>query len=149
MKIILTESQLEMLRLIKEIEDAISKFEARLNLITKQLNNVYNKIMFINISELLNNEPDVSELLKFVEQLDESNFNINSEMTKYFKSINKSLYKEKFEAIHSNLEKIYYNNSDKMNVISTILMNLEDLVNSSAKNKYRDVFSDIKDINIG
>jgi predicted component of type VI protein secretion system len=149
MKIILTESQLEMLRLIKENEDAISKFEARLNLITKQLNNVYNKIMFINISELLNNEPDVSELLKFVEQLDESNYNIDSEMTKYFDSFDESVYKEKFEAIHSNLEKIYYNNSDKMNVISTILMNLEDLVNSSAKNKYMDVFSDIKDINIG
>jgi predicted component of type VI protein secretion system len=149
MKIILTESQLEMLRLIKENEDAISKFEARLNLITKQLNNVYNKIMFINISELLNNEPDVSELLKFVEQLDESNYNIDSEVTKYFDSFDESVYKEKFEPIHSNLEKIYYNNSDKMNVISTILMNLEDLVNSSAKNKYRDVFSDIKDINIG
>jgi predicted component of type VI protein secretion system len=149
MKIILTESQLEMLRLIKEIEDAISKFEARLNLITKQLNNVYNKIMFINISELLNNEPDVSELLKFVEEKDESNYNIDSEMTKYFDSINKSVYKKKFEPIHKNLETIYYNNSDKMNVISTILMNLEDLVNSSAKNKYRDVFSDIKDINIG
>jgi len=149
MKIILTESQLEMLRLIKENEDTISKFEARLNLITKQLNNVYNKIMFINISELLNNEPDVSELLKFVEQLDESNYNIDSEMTKYFDSFDESVYKEKFETIHSNLEKIYYNNSDKMNVISTILMNLEDLVNSSAKNKYRGVFSDIKDINIG
>lgn len=150
MKIIVTESQLELLMLIKENEDVINKFKNRFNAITQQLNTLYNKIQFISIGELLNKETDVSELLKFVEGLESSNSAIENDMTKFFNSEGEDVYVEKYESINYDLEmNYYYKNSDKINVISAILMNLERLVDESVDNKYEDVFKDNKDINVG
>ena len=157
MKIIVTESQLELLKLIKQNEDVINKFKNRFNVITQQLNTLYNKIQFISVGELLNKETDVSELLKFVEGLESSNSAIEDDMTKFFNDMTKffnsegeDVYVEKYESINYDLEKnYYYKNSDKINVVSAILMNLERLVDESVDNKYEDVFKDNKDINVG
>jgi hypothetical protein len=150
MKIILTERQLELLKLIKENEDVINKFKNRFNVITQQLNTLYNKIQFISIGELLNKETDVSELLKSVQGLESSNSAIENDMTKFFNSEGEDVYVEKYESINYDLKmNYYYKNSDKINVISAILMNLERLVDESVDNKYEDVFKDNKDINVG
>lgn len=147
MKIIVTERQLEMLKLIKENEDVINKFKSRFNAITKQLNSLYSKIQFINVAELINEEISVKDLLDLVDSLDSSNLSIESDMNKFFNSEGEDVYVKKYESIHHDIEmNYYYKNSDKINVISIILLNLEKLVDESIDNKHKDVF---KDINIG
>ncbi|MEN6293184.1 MAG: hypothetical protein ABFD07_14380 [Methanobacterium sp.] len=92
MKVILTEKQLELLKVIKENEEVMMKFRTRLTKITDELNKLYTNVNFISIAELLNGEVDVKVLLKKSEDLDSLNFSISSEMSKYFDSFSEEEY---------------------------------------------------------
>ena len=142
MKIILTEDQFELLKLIKENENTIYNFQSKFNKITEELNKLFTKINFISVSELIGGEIDVESFLDNITRLDESNLNIKSEMSKYFESFDD----DKFEKIYNNLENLYYVNSKKINLISTILISLKDLVDGSEGGL--EIFSDIKSINL-
>ena len=54
MKIILTENQLQLLKLIKENEDVLNQFTNRISAVNKALNKFYTDINFISLAELLN-----------------------------------------------------------------------------------------------
>lgn len=142
MKIILTEDQFELLKLIKENENTIYNFQSKFNKITEELNKLFTKINFISVSELIGGEIDVESFLDNITRLDESNLNIKSEMSKYFESFDD----DKFEKIYNSLENLYYVNSKKINLISTILISLKDLVDGSEGGL--EIFSDIKSINL-
>lgn len=146
MKVILTEKQLELLKVIKENEEVMMKFRTRLTKITDELNKLYTNVNFISIAELLNGEVDVKALLKKSEDLDSLNVSISSEMGKYFDSFSEEEYYDKFEDLHNNLDDIYYTNSNKINIISSILMDLDDLVDEN--HDIKKYFSDIKSINL-
>ncbi len=142
MKIILTEDQFELLKLIKENENTIYNFQSKFDKITEELNKLFTKINFISVSELIGGEIDVESFLNNITRLDESNFKIKTEMSKYFESFDD----EKFEKIYNSLENLYYFNSKKINVISTILISLKDLVDGAEGSL--EIFSDIKSINL-
>jgi len=146
MKVILTEKQLELLKMIKENEDIIMKFENRLNKITEELNKLYTTINFISIAELLNGEIDVKMLLSNNEKLEEVNLNISKEISKYFDSFSEETYYEQYEDLHNKLDDLYFVNSNKINIIGSILMDLDDLVDENENTKKS--FSDIKSINL-
>lgn len=146
MKVILTEKQLKLLTMIKESEDIIMKFQTRLNKITEELNKLYTSINFISVAELLNGEVDVKELMSKSENLDELNTNVSGDMRKYFDSFSEETYYDKFEDLHTKLDDLYYKNSDKINIISSILMDLDDLVDENVNSNKQ--FSDIKSINL-
>lgn len=146
MKVILTEKQLELLTMIKESEDIIMKFQTRLNKITEELNKLYTSINFISVAELLNGEVDVKELMNKSENLDELNTNVSGDMRKYFDSFSEETYYDKFEDLHIKLDDLYYKNSGKINIISSILMDLDDLVEGNTDSNKS--FSDIKSINL-
>jgi len=146
MKVILTEKQLELLKMIKENENIIMKFENRLNKITEELNKLYTTINFISIAELLNGEIDVKMLLSNNEKLEEVNLNISKEISKYFDSFSEETYYEQYEDLHNKLDDLYFVNSNKINIIGSILMDLDDLVDENENTKKS--FSDIKSINL-
>jgi hypothetical protein len=146
MKVILTEKQLELLKMVKENEDTIMKFQTRLNKITDELNKLYTTINFISVAELLNGEIDVKELLSKNEKLDEINLNISREITKYFDSFTEEVYYGQYEDLHNKLDDLYFVNSNKINIIGSILMDLDDLVDENENTKKS--FSDIKSINL-
>jgi hypothetical protein len=146
MKVILTEKQLELLKVIKENEEVMMKFRTRLAKITDELNKLYTNINFISVAELLNGEVDVKGLLKNSEDLDGLNFGISREMSKYFDSFSEEVYYDKFEDLHNELDNIYYKNSNKINIIGSILMDLDDLVDENEDTKKS--FLDIKSINL-
>jgi hypothetical protein len=146
MKVILTEKQLELLRVIKENEEVIMKFQTRLTKITDELNKLYTTINFISVAELLNGEVDVKALLGKNENLDDLNVSISGEMRKYFDSFSEEIYYDKFEDLHNKLDDIYYKNSNKINIIGSILMDLDDLVDENEDTKKS--FLDIKSINL-
>lgn len=134
MKIIVTERQLEIFRLIKENEDVINKFKNRFNKISKDLNILYQDIQFINVGNLVDIEPNMDSniikvLLNRFYDLDTKNSEINREVTNFINSKSEDDYEKNFESMHYDIEKnYYYKNSRKINVISAILMNLEKLV---------------------
>ena len=146
MKVILTEKQLELLKVIKENEDIIVKFQTRLNKITEQLNKLYSNINFISIAELLNGEVDVKDLMSKSETLDGLNVDVSSDMRKYFDSFSEEVFYDKFEDLYASLDDLYYKNSNKINIISSILMDLDDLVDENVNSNKS--FSDIKSINL-
>lgn len=155
MKIIVTERQLEILRLIKENEDDITKiksmFVPTFNDINKELNRLYNKIQFINVGELLNGETNVEELLGDVNRLETSNNKTEDDIDDFFNNMDeKTYYDNKMDELKYDLIVNYHsNNNDKINVISSILISLEELAKESINNNHKKVFTDNKDINVG
>lgn len=157
MKIIVTERQLEILKLIKENEDVINKFKSSFNQITRELNSLYGDIQFINVGNLVDIEPNMDSniikvLLNKFYNLDSRNTTTNREVTNFFNSKSEDDYEKNFQSIHDDIENnYYYKNSRKINVISAILMNLdklvddlERLVNQHVEDKYPpDAFEDI------
>jgi len=146
MKIILTEKQLELLKLITENEDVINQFTNRINAINGSLNKLYTDINFISIAELLNGEVDLSNFTGRLDKIEDLYHALSNEMTKYFNSFGEDAYFDKWVSIHDKLDDINHKNFDKSNVISSILMDLDSLVidNENTKN----LFSDIKSINL-
>ena len=146
MKIIITEAQLKMLELLKEGENAIADYNSRLVNITNQLNKTYTSISFINVAELINGEVEINPVYNMVNSLDAQNSKISAEFEQYFKSFDEDTYYDKWEPTHNALEKVYYKNMDKINVLLTIIADLGNFVDDNEKTK--EVFSDIESINL-
>jgi hypothetical protein len=146
MKIIITEAQLKMLELLKEGENTIADYNSRLVNITNQLNKTYNSISFINVAELINGEVEINPVYNMVNSLDAQNSKISAEFEQYFKSFDEDTYYDKWEPTHNALEKVYYKNMDKINVLLTIIADLGNFVDDNEKTK--EVFSDIESINL-
>lgn len=144
MKIIITETQLEMLKLLKESENNIKNYKTRLNNITNQLNTTYTNINFFSIAELITGEIEINPIYLKVNELDSQNSKIYNEIEQYFKSFNGE--DDKWSKVHDVLEDLYYKNSDKINILSTILIDLGNLVEANTETK--EVFSDIKSIDL-
>ena len=147
MKIIITEKQLEALKLLKESDDRINSYVNNLNNITKELNKAYSKLSYITIAELLSGESDIDPISVMVNSLEVKNSKISDEFNRFFKSFDEDTYYNMWEKTHDALEKLYYKNIDKINVLLTIISNLGNLVYDNEDNK--SVFSDIESINIG
>jgi seryl-tRNA synthetase len=146
MKIILTENQLQLLKLIKENEDVLNQFTNRISAVNKALNKFYTDINFISLAELLNGEVDVKLLIQKSDNLDSEQHKIGKDMERYFKSFGDDAYFDKWVAIHHNLDSLNYKNYDKINAISSILMDLDSLVDDNENTK--NLFSDIKSVNL-
>lgn len=147
MKIIITEKQLEALKLLKESDDRINSYVNNLNNITKELNKAYSKLSYITIAELLSGESDIDPISVMVNSLEVKNSKITDEFNRFFKSFDEDTYYNTWEKTHDALEKLYYKNIDKINVLLTIISNLGNVVYDNQGNK--SVFSDIESINIG
>jgi len=146
MKIIITEAQLKMLELLNEGENTIADYNSRLVNITNQLNKTYTSISFINVAELINGEVEINPVYNMVNSLDAQNSKISAEFEQYFKSFDEDTYYDKWEPTHNALEKVYYKNMDKINVLLTIIADLGNFVDDNEKTK--EVFSDIESINL-
>lgn len=146
MKVIITEKQLELLKLIKESEDVIVKFQKRLNNVNEELNKIYTTINFISVAELLNGEINVKELMNKSEKLDGLNLDISRDIQQYFDSFGEETFNDELESLYTKLDDFYYKNSNKINIISSILMDLDDLVEGNVNSGKS--FLDIKQINL-
>jgi len=147
MKIIITESQLKMLMLIKESEDKTNTYIAKLNDIAKILNNIYSKVSFITIAEMLNRETDIKPIYDMVNNLEKQNSALRHEINVFFNSFDEDTYFAKWEKISENIDELYYKNVAKITVLTTIVNSLDNIVYDSED--YKDAFSDIESINIG
>jgi hypothetical protein len=147
MKIIITESQLKMLMLIKESEDKTNTYIAKLNDIAKILNNIYSKVSFITIAEMLNRETDIKPIYDMVNNLEKQNSNLKHEINVFFNSFDEDTYFAKWEKISEGIDELYYKNVAKITVLTTIVNSLDNIVYDSED--YKDAFSDIESINIG
>lgn len=146
MKIILTESQVKLLKLINENEDVLNQFTNRINATNNALNKFYTDINFISLAELLNGEIDIKMLIQKSNNLDSEQHKISNDMEKYFNSFGEDAYFDKWVAIHDKFDILNRKNYDKINVISSILMDLDTLVDSNENIK--NLFSDIKSLNL-
>lgn len=146
MKIIRTESQVKLLKLINENEDVLNQFTNKISAVNKTLNKFYTDINFISLAELLNGEVDVKLLIQKSDNLDSEQHKISNDMEKYFKSFGDDAYFDKWVVIHDNLDILNHKNYDKINVISSILMDLDSIVDSNENTK--NLFYDIKSVNL-
>ena len=146
MKIILTESQVKLLKLINENGDVLNQFTNRINATNNALNKFYTDINFISLAELLNGEIDIKMLIQKSDNLDSEQHKISNDMEKYFNSFGEDAYFDKWVAIHDKFDILNRKNYDKINVISSILMDLDTLVDSNENIK--NLFSDIKSLNL-
>jgi hypothetical protein len=67
-------------------------------------------------------------------------------MEKYFNSFGEDEFFYKWSSVYNAMDDLNHKNYDKINVISTIIMDLDSLVSENENTK--DLFSDIKSINL-
>jgi hypothetical protein len=146
MKIILTEKQLELLKLITENQDVIANFKNSISNINNLLNKLYTDINFISLAELLNGEIDIKAFNSRIDNIESEYDKLGASMEKYFNSFGEDEYFYNLSSVHDGLESLNHNNYDKINIISSILMDLDSLISDNEETK--DVFSDIKSINL-
>jgi hypothetical protein len=146
MKIILTEKQLELLKLITENQDVIANFKNSISNINNLLNKLYTDINFISLAELLNGEIDIKAFNSRIDNIESEYDKLGASMEKYFNSFDEDEYFYNLSSVHDGLESLNHNNHDKINIISSILMDLDSLISDNEDTK--DVFSDIKSINL-
>ncbi len=70
MKIIITESQLGRLKILKEQQDDIDKYRAFCQIKAEEVNNIYNKVSYETLANFLNMSVDVEQLIKHLEMIE-------------------------------------------------------------------------------
>jgi len=146
MKIILTEKQLELLKLINENQDMVANFKNNISSINGELNKLYTDINFISLAELLNGETDIKPFTSRIDAIESQYDKLSSSMEKYFNSFGEDEFFYKWSSVYNAMDDLNHKNYDKINVISTIIMDLDSLVSENENTK--DLFSDIKSINL-
>jgi len=121
MKVILTEEQMRLVKLIKENEDFAERIKTGISNIKDSANKLYNIITFTTIAEYRDGDSDVSIMEKTVEELDDKLSNISRKISDYYDRYDEDTYYDKFEDIHSELE-------DRVSITNKKIWALYDIV---------------------
>jgi len=128
MKLILTEEQLKLVKLIKESDDFAEKVKTTISDIKKGVDGLYNIITFTTIAEIRDGETDISIIDKKVEQLDDKISNVSSKISDYFDRYDEdTYYAKKLDDVHIDLENRVTTLNRKIMALSKIVNQLKPL----------------------
>lgn len=105
MRIILTEDQVEVIRLLNEQTDFTKKVKDAIKDVKDGANRLYNIISYTTIAEIRDGDTDISIIEQRVNKLDDLLKNINRRVSDYYDRYPEDLYKAKrLDDIHLELE---------------------------------------------
>lgn len=122
MRVILTEEQLKLVRLIKENTEFYEKIKTRVDEIKKNADGLYNIITFTTIAEIRDGETDISVMERKVKELDNILYNIGKKVSDYFERYDEETYfAKKLDDVQNDLE-------DRIRTVDKKLMALDSIV---------------------
>lgn len=116
--------------------------------INSQANVLWNKITFINVAEVLNEEIDLRELDKHIWALKDSMMKISKDIRREVDSMTEDEYFEKWEDAHNALDDIGRAVDDKLDVLDEIVSKLREIADKSEEEEYLSHFKDIDQIDV-
>lgn len=126
MKLILTEEQLKLVKLIKENIDFAEQTKDKIKDIKENIDRLYNIITFTTIAEIRDGETDILVIERKVEELDNKIMNISRKVSDYFDRYDEdTYYAKKLDDIHSDLENRIHTLNRKIMALGKIVEQLK------------------------
>lgn len=105
MKVILTEQQLALIKMLNEQTDFVEKTKDAIKDIKDKTNQLYNIVTFTTIAEIRDGETDISVIEQRVEKLDDSITTISRRVSSYYDRFTEDeYYAKKMDDVHMDLE---------------------------------------------
>ena len=140
-KIILTESQFEKIKLLKENTDVIAKFEALCAKKVEALNKLYSKISNISVIEIIQGVVDIDGLTAYLNRLEDELNKANRNAYSIVNNLPESDLDLKIDNATSRV-------SDKISSLNLILLSLEQIQKYEREHKLSKSFEDAKPLDI-
>jgi len=122
MRVILTEEQLKLVRLIKENTEFSEMINSRVEEVKKNADGLYNIITFTTIAEIRDGETDISVMEQKVNNLDSILMNLSRKVSDYFKRYDEDTYfAKKLDEVEGDLE-------DRIRTVDKKIMALDRIV---------------------
>lgn len=144
MKIRITEEQLQRIKLLTENDNIYSQFEAIALKVKDKINTIYTKVTYISVAEILHNEVNIKEILQTVDNLE----NTLDETLRKVERLLETLPEDTASDIDGKIWQLNRPIQNKINVLQSMLMNLEKLVDYEEEHEGTKAFSDIKPMDI-
>ena len=141
MRIKITESQAEKLKLIKENVTPIDTFNQFCIKLNTELNKVYTKIISMSVEEVMQNKETIDRLVDLISSYEDK---LYSEQNKAYSYI-ENMPDDGSDAL---IDKMYDKPSDKLTSISLILTNLSKIADITEEHNLNKSFDDNKPIDI-
>lgn len=105
MRVILTEEQLKLVKLIKESNDFSDKIKDNIKSIKEELDRLYNIITFTTIAEIRDGDTDISVVERKVDEYSNKIDNISRKVSTYFDRFDEeTFYAKKLDDVQDDLE---------------------------------------------
>lgn len=140
-KIILTESQFEKIKVLKENTDVITKFEALCAKKVEALNKLYSKINNISVIEIIQGVVDIEGLTAYLNRLEDD---LNKANRNAYSIVNNLPESDLDLKIDNATSKV----SDKIASLNLILLSLEQIQKYEKEHNLSKSFEDAKPIDI-
>ncbi len=140
-KLIITESQFEKVRFLKENTDIIAKFEALCNKNIAELNKLYSKVTNISISEIIEGRVNIDGITQYLNNLEDNLNKANNTAYSVINNLPDADLDLKIDAAHSRV-------SDKISSLNLILLSLEQIQKYEKEHKLSKSFGDVQPIDI-
>ena len=145
-KIKISESQYDLIRLLKENIDFAEKTKYKLSDLKKSANKLYNILTFSTLAEIIDGDTDIGVIELKIENLEDSLRNIDTNIRNYFNRFDEETYfAKKLDDVHSDLENrsstVYY----KIDILGKMVTQIKPFskIGEDEKIDKNNVFNDI------
>ena len=147
MKIILTEEQLKVVKLIKENEDYVSRVKSDITKLKDDINKLYSVVTFTTIAEIRDKESDVDVMKQKIEVISDKKDNLDDKVSNYEQSnmnYDGDWSDPSAEKDYNDMDMALYNLTPKIYALDNII----DGMITASEPENHEPFKDIKPINI-
>lgn len=111
-------------------------------------NSLWNKITFISVSEVINNEVEIRELDKICWNIKDKVSTVIRSLSNEMNQLPEDEYFDNYEDTHTEIEDLFYKIDKKLDAIDVIVSALKEVQEKSDEDNFNDYFKDIHKINI-
>lgn len=154
MKIILTEDQVNLIKMLNEQTEFVDKVKEHIKSLKENSNRIYNLITFVTIAEIRDGELDIPKMEQRIEKLDNEISNISRKVSEYYDRFpEEEYYAKRMDDIHLDLENRIGTVNKKIMALGDIISHLKPFAKVNEYGEGRDndwdkPFDDVKPMNI-
>lgn len=143
MKIRITESQYNKIRLVKENEDFLNKFKSFCAAKISEIDSIYSKILYETVADVLNFNMNFKEINNRISKIEDDVYKAEKNIIAMYQR--GTTYIEEIELVISDIAEAV---SDKATSLTLILNKLEELQDYQEEHRLTKQFSNVKPMEI-
>jgi hypothetical protein len=125
-----------------------SKYEELAKKLNDSVNKLWNKVTFIQVAEVLNNEVNLRELDKSCTKISDYSMDARRALSKEMDQFTEDEYFDKYEEDHTRVENLFYEVSEKADAVEAIVTSLKDISDKNEESDFLSKFSDNQSIDV-